>query len=265
MLNVDKPNASARPPGTRPVIVNGKIEWIPIPKRAPPLPPSSSSIAPPPSSSSSFSSTGSAGFRLQGPVTFTERVSEAFSFILHHRWTLLGLISYVCLVRYINDHKWGAVITMLFAILAMVTVGLSKSSGDLDSLSPYQILNRGAQSLAGQYHASALDRERRFGPGGVVKEDEEFANVFAGGGRRGGNARGGNVLGGGGGDVNNGNTGLRQRINAERRDDGKSANEDRKNNDDDEEEEEDEEEDEEIQRREETELEEAIARSLSER
>ena len=262
--NVEKSASATRPPGTRPVIVNGKIEWIPIPKRAPPLPPSSS-IAPSSFSSSSSSSTGSAGFRLQGPVTLTERVSEAFSFILHHRWTLLGLISYVVLVRYIHDHKWGAVITMLFAILAMVTVGLSKSSGDLDSLSPYQILNRGAQSLAGQYHASALDRERRFGPGGVVKEEEEFANVFAGGGRRGGNARGGNVLGSGSGDDNNGNTGLRQRINPERRDDGKSANEDRKNNDNDDDDEEDNEEDEEMQRREDTELEEAIARSLSER
>jgi len=158
----------------------------------------------------------------------------------------LGLVSYVCLVRYINDHKWGAVITMLFAILAMVTVGLSKSSGDTNSLSPYQILNKGAQSLAGQYQASSLDRERRFGPGSV-KEEVEFANVFAeGGGRRTG-ATSGNVLG-------SDTSGLRQRG----KEDGSRETTERVT-----EEEKDDEDD--VFEDDDAELNEAIARSLSER
>ena len=245
--------ALTRPSGTRPVIVNGKIEWIPLPKRAPPPPPSSSS-------SSSSTSSSSSGNRLKGNVTLFERVSELVTFILYHRWTLVGLIVYLCLVRYINNHKWGAVITMLFAILAMVTIGLGKSNGDTNNLSPYYILNKGAQSLAGQYHASALDRERRLGAGGVVggRNEEEFANVFAGSGRR---INEGQRLGHGSGNdsINENNSGLRQRLN------GKVINQNKEEKENKTQEGDELDEGDEQEEIEDAELEEAIARSLSER
>lgn len=186
-----------RPPGSRPVIVNGELRWVAGDGQ--PLAVASGSAAIATSATSTSAPTNSYPRRADGtivtPPTTRQKIAALFRLMWkgavllaanilswlksNPRW-VAAFVAYVVLLRVVNNYRWGTVITMVAFIVLLLTKGLSRTPMKPGELSAYSIFNPGYQSLPGQLKSEHFDSEIRGGAGGMQRHAQAEIDEAAG-------------------------------------------------------------------------------------